>query len=67
MGYHNELGIQELYNVAAKYTYQEHRFSTVRRDFVLNPLLVKPQHEFKLDTTWYKHPESNRDAVGGEF
>ena len=50
MRFDNEHGIQELYRVAAQYPYQEHWFSTVRRDFVADPQLINPKREFKLDT-----------------
>ena len=67
MRFDNEHGIEALYRVAAEGVYQEHWFSTIRRDFVIDPQLINPLREFKLDTTWYKHPESNRDANGSEF
>ena len=67
MRYDTEHGIEELYRIAAEGQYQEHRFSTIRRDFVIDPMLVKPKTEFRLDTTWCEHPESNRDANGGGF
>jgi len=34
---------------------------------VIDPQLINPPREFCLDTTWCKHPESNRDAISGEF
>jgi hypothetical protein len=52
MRFDTEHGIQELYRVAAKNLYQEHWFSTVRRDFVADPMLKNPLSEFKLDTTF---------------
>jgi hypothetical protein len=52
MRYDNEHGIQALYNIAAEYPYQEHWFSTIRRDFVADPMLQKPKSEFKMDTTF---------------
>jgi hypothetical protein len=67
MRYDNEHGIQELYNIAAKAPYQEHKFSTIRRGFAIDPMLVKPKSEFRLDNTWCEHPESNRDALRGGF
>ena len=67
MRFDNEHGIEALYRVAAEGVYQEHWFSTIRRDFVIDPQLINPKREFCLDTTWCKHPESNRDAKGGEF
>ena len=51
MRFDTEHGIQELYRVATEYPYQEHRFSTIRRDFVADPMLQKPKSEFRLDTT----------------
>ena len=67
MRFDNEHGIEALYQVAAEWVYQEHWFSTIRRDFVIDPQLINPLREFKLDTTWCEHPESNRDAKGGGF
>jgi hypothetical protein len=67
MRFDNEHGIEVLYQVAAKGVYQEHWFSTVRRDFVIDPQLITPSREFCLDTTWCKYPESNRDALRGGF
>ena len=67
MRYDNEHGIQALYAIAAECPYREHWFSTIRRDFVADPMLIKPKSEFKLDTTWCEHPESNRDATSGGF
>jgi len=58
MRFDTEHGIEELYK-AAQGQYREHWFSTVRRDFVIDPMLINPKREFKLDTTWCKHPESN--------
>jgi hypothetical protein len=55
MRFNNEHGIQELYRVAAEYPYQEHLFSTVRRDFVVDPMLKNPKSEFRLDTTFVAH------------
>ena len=52
MRFDTEHGIQELYRVAAAGKYQEHWFSTVRRDFVANPRLINPPREFRLDTTF---------------
>ena len=67
MRFDNEHGIEALYQVAAEGGYQEHKFSTIRRGFVIDPQLINPLREFCLDTTWCKHPESNRDAISGEF
>ena len=67
MRFINEHGIEELYQVAAEGGYQEHKFSTIRRGFVIDPQLIKPKSEFCLDTTWCEHPESNRDALRGGF
>jgi hypothetical protein len=52
MRFDTEHGIQELYRVAAEGEYQEHWFSTVRRDFVVDPRLINPPREFQLDTTF---------------
>jgi hypothetical protein len=52
MRFDNEHGIQELYNIAAKRPYLEHWYSTVRRDFVADPMLKNPKSEFRLDTTF---------------
>ena len=62
-----EHGIEALYQVAAEGVYQEHKFSTIRRDFVIDPQLINPSREFCLDTTWCKQLELNRDAISGEF
>lgn len=51
MKYDNELGIEALYCVAAEVVYQEHGYSTVRRDFVPDPMLINPPREFVPDTT----------------
>ena len=67
MRFDNEHGIEALYQVAAEGVYQEHKFSTIRRDFVIDSQLINPPREFCLDTTWCKHPESNRDALRGGF
>ena len=52
MKYDNELGIEALYRVAAEDQYREHWYSTIRRDFVADPLLKNPPREFVLDTTF---------------
>ena len=52
MRFDTEHGIQELYRVAAEGEYQEHWFSTVGRDFVIDSQLINPKREFKLDTTF---------------
>lgn len=52
MKYDNEHGIEALYRVATEGQYQEHGFSTVRRDFVADPQLINPPREFVLDTTF---------------
>ena len=57
-----EHGIEALYRVAAEGVYQEHKFSTIRRDFVIDHQLINPPREFCLDTTWCKHPELNRSV-----
>ena len=44
-----EHGIQALYETAQG-QYTEHRFSTVRRDFAIDPVLINPPREFRLDT-----------------
>jgi hypothetical protein len=62
MKFDTEHGIEALYQVAAEGVYQEHKFSTIRRDFVIDTQLIKPQREFCLDTTWFKHPELNRSV-----
>ena len=49
MRFDTEHGIQALYQ-AAQGQYCEHWFSTVRRDFVIDPQLINPPREFKLDT-----------------
>ena len=49
MRFDTEHGIQELYR-AAQGEYREHWFSTVRRDFVIDPMLTNPPREFRLDT-----------------
>ena len=67
MRFDNEHGIEALYQVAATGEYQEHKFSTIRRDFVIDAMLVNPKREFRLDTTWCEHPGSNRDALRGGF
>ena len=51
MKFDTEHGIQALYQ-AAQGQYTEHWFSTVRRDFVIDPQLINPPREFKLDTTF---------------
>jgi hypothetical protein len=50
MRFDTEHGIQELYRVAAQHPYQEHWYSTVRKDFVADPMLINPKSEFRLDT-----------------
>ncbi len=67
MKFDTDHGINALHRVAAQYPYREHKFSTIRRDFVADPLLSVVKSEFKLDTTWCEHPESNRDALRGGF
>ena len=62
MRFDNEHGIEALYRVAAEGVYQEHKFSTIRRDFVIDHQLINPPREFCLDTTWCKHPELNRSV-----
>ena len=62
MKFDTEHGVQALYQVAAEGVYQEHKFSTIRRGFVIDTQLIKPQREFCLDTTWCKHPELNRSV-----
>ena len=52
MRYDTEHGIQALYQIAAEGQYQEHGFSTIRRDFVADPMLINPPREFVLDTTF---------------
>jgi hypothetical protein len=59
MRFDNEHGIEALYQVAAEGVYQEHRFSTIRRGFVIDPMLIKPKSEFCLDTTWCERRDSN--------
>jgi len=49
-----EHGIQALYETAQG-EYREHWFSTVRRDFVIDPMLINPPREFRLDTTFVAH------------
>ena len=49
MRFDTEHGIQALYEIAQG-EYREHWFSTVRRDFVIDPMLINPPREFKLDT-----------------
>ena len=51
MRFDTEHGIQELYRVAAQHPYREHWYSTVRRDFVADPMLKNPKSQFRLDTT----------------
>jgi hypothetical protein len=51
MRFDTEHGIQALYE-AAQGQYRENWFSTVRRDFVADPMLINPPREFKLDTTF---------------
>lgn len=51
MRFDTEHGIEALYRMAAEGVYQEHWFSTVRRDFVADTQLINPPREFKLDTT----------------
>ena len=65
MKFDTEHGIQALYK-EAQGQYTEHWFSTVRRDFVIDPQLINPSREFKLDTTflmvprgWIEHPTSD--------
>ena len=69
MRYDTEHGIQELYRVAAKHLYQEHCFSTVRRDFVADPMLINPKSGFQLDTTFVPHssldPHAKQSATVG--
>jgi len=67
MRFNNDHYLQELYDIAAKYPYKEHKFSTIRRGFVMDAMLINPKSEFRLDTTWCEHPESNRDALRGGF
>ena len=55
MRFDTEHGIQALYE-AAQGQYAEHWFSTVRRDFVIDPQLINPKREFKLDTTFLIGP-----------
>ena len=62
MRFDTEHGIQALYQ-AAQGQYTEHWFSTVRRDFVIDSQLINPPREFRSDTIWCKHPESNRDGL----
>ena len=52
MRFDTEHGIEALYQVAAEGVYQEHKFSTIRRDFVIDSQLINPPREFKLDTTF---------------
>ena len=52
MKYDNDYGIQALYRVAAEGVYKERGFSTIRRDFVADPMLKNPPKEFVLDTTF---------------
>ena len=59
MRFDNEHGIEELYRIAAERPYQEHKFSTIRRGFAIDPMLVKPKSEFRLDTTWCERRDSN--------
>jgi hypothetical protein len=51
MKFDTEHGIQALYK-EAQGQYREHWFSTVLRDFVIDPQLINPQREFRLDTTF---------------
>ena len=57
-----EHGIEALYQVAAEGVYQEHKFSTIRRDFVIDTQLIKSLREFCLHTTWCKQPELTRSV-----
>jgi hypothetical protein len=59
MRFDTEHGIQALYETAQG-QYTEHWFSTVRRDFVEDPMLINPKREFKLDTTFVV-PDSSLD------
>ena len=54
MKFDTEHGIQALQQVAADGVYQEHWFSTIHRDFVIDPQLINPPREFCLDTTLLK-------------
>jgi len=69
MRFDTEHGIQELYRVAARHPYQEHWFSTVRRDFVADSMLKNPPREFQLDTTFVAHssldPHAKQSATVG--
>ena len=68
MRFDTEHGIQALYQ-AAQGQYIEHWFSTVRRDFVADPMLKNPEREFKLDTTLLPHssldPHAKQSATIG--
>ena len=59
MKFNNDHYLKELYEIAAQYAYKENRFSTVRRDFVVDPMLTAPKSEFQLDTTWCERRDSN--------
>ena len=48
--------MEELYYFS-KEPYVPREFNTIHRNFTVDPLLVNPKKEFKLDTTWCEHPE----------
>jgi len=68
MRFDTEHGIQELYR-AAQGEYREHWFSTVRRDFVADPMLKNPKSEFRLDTIFMANssldPHAKQSATIG--
>jgi hypothetical protein len=68
MRFDTEHGIQELYR-AAQGQYCEHWYSTVRRDFVAEPMLKNPKSEFRLDTTFMAYssldPHAKQSATIG--
>jgi len=68
MRFDTEHGIQELYR-AAQGEYREHWFSTVRRDFAIDSMLINPPREFRLDTTLVAHssldPHAKQSATVG--
>ena len=59
MRFNNDYHLQELYDIAAQLPYKENKFSTIRRNFVVDPMLIKPKSEFRLDTTWCERRDSN--------
>ena len=41
----------------AQGSYQQRFYSTITREFTLDTMLVNPQKEFTLDTTFMVHPD----------